>query len=342
VVDALGEMGPEARDAATPLAQLLRDKNSRVREHVGVALGRIGLAAIGPLSEAIQADDVEVRVDAIKALALFGPEAERAVPALRPALKDTSPRVRAAAAEALGRMGAAGADAIPELLNALQDKKLAVQVEAVTALVIMVAAKVPGLLERVREADRRMRWAVPVAAVQAAAQAPNSLDQLVKDLSDNDPQVRTRAALVLQEMGPQARPALPALMKALENEDPHVRLTVALVIARIQRKTTEVANLMRDARKQLAQRLGGNPGPQQIRAAWANPALQARFQQIVMFYILYIQAEMAPSSSRKPKPDPLQGGSMNPDALLHLLGPEAIPAVVAGINFTVANQLGHC
>lgn len=69
-------------------------------------------------------EKIEVRLDAIKTIALFGPQAKKAVPALRHAMKDEDHRIRAVAAEALGKMELDGADAVPELLVVLADKKL--------------------------------------------------------------------------------------------------------------------------------------------------------------------------------------------------------------------------
>ena len=61
--------------------------------------------------------------------------------------------------------------------------------------------------------------------------------------------------------------------------------------------------------------------------ALANPVVQARSRQIVMFYIM----------AGVMKPD-----SHDADGLLNLLGPESVPALVEGINFAAANQIGHC
>ena len=153
-------------------------------------MASIGPAAIEPLGEALGEVNVEVRLDAIKTIILFGPAATKAIPSLRRAIKDEDYRIRAAAAQAIGKMDLDAADAVPELLFALNDKKLAVQSEAVTSLVLLTAAGVPDLLPKVRQADRKMRWVVPVALAQAEAKPANDLAGLVKNLRDKDPQVR--------------------------------------------------------------------------------------------------------------------------------------------------------
>lgn len=332
-IDALGEMGEEGKEAAPQLARLLRDPNLRVRERVRAALASIGPAAVEPLSNALgEEEKIEVRMDAIQLIAVFGPAAKKAVPALRNALKDGDPRIRAAAANALGKMELDGADAVPDLLTALKDKKLAVQSEAVTALMLLTSAGVPDLLPKVREADRKGRWVAPVSMAQMAAKPANDLAGLVKALRDKDPQVRTKAALVLVALGPKAEPALPLLTRALEDEDAEVRLAVAMVIARLERNKAEVVvraqRVIREGQSQMSQ-MATNQAALQLHPALADPVVQARSRQVVMLYIMISM---------------LTPNSMNTaaDKMLESMGPESVPALVEGINFTASYQIGFC
>ncbi len=332
-IDALGEMGEEGREAAPELARLFYDPNVRLRERVRAALTSIGPASVEPLSEALsEQDKIEVRLDAIQMIALFGPAAKKALPALRKALTDPDYRIRAAAASALGKMELDGADAVPDLLAALKDKKLAVQSEAVTALMLLTSAGVPDLLPKVREADRKGKWVAPVSMAQRAAKPANDLAGLVKALRDKDPQVRTKAALVLAALGPKAEPALPLLTRALEDEDPEVRLTVAMVIARLERSKAEVVvraqRVIRDGQTQMSQ-MSINQAALQLHPALADPVVQTRSRQVVMLYILISM---------------LTPNSMNTaaDKMLDAMGPESVPALVDGINFVANYQIGFC
>jgi HEAT repeat protein len=324
-VDALGEMGVEGKEAAPQLARLFHDRSLRVREHVRKALAEIGPAAVESLCDALAEDQIEVRLDAIKTIALFGPTAKKAVLALRHAMKDRDHRIRAAAAEALGAMELEAADAVPELLEGLRDKKQLVHDKAANALVLMTVAGVPGLLEKVRRAENRDRWLAPPAQGGQGAQR-DPIPQLFKDLSDKDPQVRSKAALTLGEMGPKAQPALRALTKALTDDDVRVRFSAAMALARIQRKTTEAGIIKRkmlaEAEKQL-QELGVIPG-------WRNPLVQARLRAFVNLYIL----------SKSFGRSGLQVQAW--DTMLKNLGPEAIPALVDGLNYVAATRIGDC
>lgn len=84
------------------------------------ALGRIGVAAVPQLAEALHHPDPEIRRNATRVLARIGPEAILAVPELRRLLGDSNEAVRQAAARALGQIGPGAASAVPELIELLQ------------------------------------------------------------------------------------------------------------------------------------------------------------------------------------------------------------------------------
>lgn len=100
--EALGEIGPEAKDAIPTIIDLLQDGRVYVRESAANALGEIG------------------------------PYANEAVPALITALGDEDSWVRVYAAEALGKIGVK--EAVPALIKALEDEDKYVRGEAVRAL----------------------------------------------------------------------------------------------------------------------------------------------------------------------------------------------------------------
>jgi hypothetical protein len=188
-------------------------------------------------------------------------------------------------------------------------------------------------LHKVREADHKGKWVVPVSMAQMAAKPANDLAGLVKALRDKDPQVRTKAALVLVALGPKADPALPLLTRALEDEDPEVRLAVAMVIARLERNKAEVVvraqRVIREGHSQMSSLSAGNQAALQLHPALANPVVQARSRQVVMLYIMI--SMLTPNSM-----------NTTADKMLDLLGPESVPALVDGINFTASYQIGFC
>lgn len=103
-IDALGDIGPEARTTIPALIELLKDEED------------------------------SVRFSAACALRSMGPEAKTAIPALMQLLKDEFWWVQAAAADALGQMGADAKAAVPTLIRLVQEKDGAICREAAEAL----------------------------------------------------------------------------------------------------------------------------------------------------------------------------------------------------------------
>jgi HEAT repeats len=84
------------------------------------ALSRIGEPAVPALVGALSDPEVNVRVQAARALARIGPPAKAAVLALTKALDDPDAGVRQNAARALGQIGPDARDAVPELIRSLK------------------------------------------------------------------------------------------------------------------------------------------------------------------------------------------------------------------------------
>lgn len=328
-VDALGEMGAEGKEAASPLTRLFHDSSGRVREHVPAALGQIGPAAIGPLCDALGDEKIEVRLDAIKTIMLFGAQAKKAVPTLRQAMKDEDYRIRGAAAEALGKMELDAEEAVPELLAALKDKKRQVHNKAANALVLMTMAGVPDLLEKVRKAENKDVWLAPALQANPAVKAINPLTPLLKNLIDKDPQLRSKGALALGNIGPQARPALGALKKALADENDQVRLSAAMAIARIENSDARTNLAIRKVMRQIKNRME-DLGLRLANQERYSPLVQAQIHDFIRTYIVL-------QVTGRGSLEPIRSGMM-----LRQLGPEAVPALVEGMNVVARLGLGDC
>jgi len=117
------------------VTKALEDKDTYVRESAAEALGEIGpdaKEAIPTLIDLLQDREAYVRKSAANALGEIGPHAKEAVPALIIALGDEDSWVRVYAAEALGKIGVK--EAVPALIGALEDEDKYVRGKAVTAL----------------------------------------------------------------------------------------------------------------------------------------------------------------------------------------------------------------
>jgi HEAT repeat protein len=194
------------------------------------------------MAERADQSDQAPQLWAIKALALFGPLAADATPALIDVVADgTRPHVaRLSALEALGRIGAAHADALPAIVRTLEQPPpagsdeegarlhLERRVAAADVLQLLrgsAAPAVPALIRATSGESALLRRAAVVAlgaAGQSASVAVPALADLV--VFDESAEVRDLAATSLGQVGAEAVPALRAL---LSDEDVEVRRLAA-------------------------------------------------------------------------------------------------------------------
>lgn len=233
--DLLDPSGADGR-AVDPIVSRLSEPGLPVEDRVELIelLGRTGSARASiMLSGLANAEDLRVKVAAVKALGNIGPAGQDKV--LLEALEDTEPSVRLEAAISLSRVAA------PKTSSVLLEKLLVASEQDRAALGIALAgamssAKDPGLVERVLEALPRMRpelrdvlieglGRMPVAAAgealqrvastsiaaddrrkaaEALAGHPARVAVLRKLTADPDPSVQANAVWSLGWVGQQA------------------------------------------------------------------------------------------------------------------------------------------
>ena len=132
--NALGNIGPAAKEAVPALIAALKNSNLIIQNSAKKALGKIGLEAVPALIAALKDSYWHVREAAADALGNIGPAAKDAVPALIAALKDSNKFVRRATAYALGGIGPVAKEAVPALIVALKDSAWRVRKAAAEAL----------------------------------------------------------------------------------------------------------------------------------------------------------------------------------------------------------------
>jgi HEAT repeat protein len=264
--EALGKIGPDARDAVPELAAALGDPSLRVRHHAAVALGKIGPEAkpvVPALTKALRdADDVAicaalalVQIDpaaietavpaligalergmdsrsAAEALARLGPAAKRAVPSLRRALEEGAADARKFAAVALGCIGPDAAQATDALVKRLKDDYVDARVAAARALVQIDPANrnlaVPVLVASLADEKAFVREVVPD---QLARMGKPAVPALIEALKSENPRVRCEVLRVLGKIGAEANESLPAVLRALKDEPWSVRAAAASALA---------------------------------------------------------------------------------------------------------------
>lgn len=173
-VRVLGKIGPDAKEAAGPLAETLDGAEGQFRREAQFVLGMFGAAAapaVPELTKSLASDDEQIRNSAIYALGKIGPAAKPsatelrkliagddeftrfaalwalvriepkniklaavAVPVLVKGLSDERPLVRAESAATLGELGSAAKAALPALKKAAADEEAAVSAAAKEAI----------------------------------------------------------------------------------------------------------------------------------------------------------------------------------------------------------------
>lgn len=179
---------PRPEPAVRALVGALADGENPGRRNAALeALTRCGAAAVGPLLDAADDPDVDVRKQVVDALAGIGDPA--AAPRLRALLGDADANVRAAAADAVAAVGCD--EGAPSLLRAAaEDPEPLVRLSALRALSrLEVACAVDDLSGPLEDPLLR-----PAAlALLGASDDPAAEDRLLKGLAEGGRAVRDAA-----------------------------------------------------------------------------------------------------------------------------------------------------
>ena len=195
-------------------------------------MGPRGRTAVPGLSKAVLlAGDSETRWRAARTLAAIGTDAGPSVPALMQALQDKDPMVRAYAAHALGKIGTASKEAIPELMRRAMDPNRIVSREAQNALLSLKAppeAMLPLLFKSLEDAE-------PIGVIAAMGYLTAQGKSIVPKLSEalENEQVSFWACLVIEQIGPEAKETVPQLTNCLERSEPELRIGALMALAAI-------------------------------------------------------------------------------------------------------------
>ena len=205
-VQALGEIGPDAKDAIPDLIDLMKRQKSNYRIAYPLAdtFGMIGRPAaqpvLGLLREAWRTGDTVLIGESINSLGKIGPDAAISVPDLMDSYNRGNSYVRRYAAEALGRIGPKASDALPMLIRGLADD------------------------------ERSVRKDVSLAIGRIGVGVPEVVQPLIDMLSDSDAGVRMYASAGLVRVG---KCAMPKLIESLDSRDSDVRAMAARTLGSI-------------------------------------------------------------------------------------------------------------
>jgi HEAT repeat protein len=377
---ALGEMGAAAAPAVDALCLALRDSNAEVRKQALLALANIGPESVPSLQKLLADEEAPVRYSAIQALTIQCTDAKEAASDLAKLLKDKEPALRSAAAAALAALGSVAKQAVPELLLAMKDDKIDVQQSAFRALLRVSADDSEGMLDAFRKLNEQHHWAAPYVLKQFGPKAKDAVKPLILRLQAKEDDERFAAALALGRIGKEAKEAIPALQKAMNDPNPKVKHSAAFALAYIQAAPpVEIDESLQDAfariekslvlsqqKLQELQRAVENILPDLKPPARGDPVVkrpvnrQAFFDpKLQTFYATFIDIHIMFSAELNALSQNIDGGKQCPTVYLKQffpkaaqslfyanqktidsMGPEAIPALVRGINLAVSYNIG--
>ncbi len=268
---ALGELGPEARDAVPALAAALNDERPEVRREVLIALARVGAeahAAVPAIAKQLADEDESVAHAAAFALGSIGPEAasateslqsvfgkenklsecincwalarihpqdaavrERAIGLLLETVKNDNPRVQSAAVRGLMDLKAPPQQLVPALGYVVLNGEEPAVGEALGALALLGDAAIEVLDDALERSEARGRAALLITYL--GAKAKGTVPALITALSDPDAEVRQELLFALASMGPDAAPAIDAIVVSLDDENTANRAVAALALGKI-------------------------------------------------------------------------------------------------------------
>jgi len=241
----LGRFGDVAADAVPSVARFLRSSETSPQLRVLAAdtLGQIRSSrAIGVLTAELmkprRSNDYEsivLRQTIIDGVALAGPLAVGAIPALGRATEDDNADVRRKACDALGALGSRAEGAMNSLLERLiLDDDAAVQDAAANALVQVGQPAVESLVDLLERGGPELQWRAANALGQVGAAAKPAVDSLKLAFGSPSAQVRIEAIDAVWKISRDPRAVAAALVKTLSESDRQVRRRAAGMLVELE------------------------------------------------------------------------------------------------------------
>jgi HEAT repeat protein len=219
--------------ALTALTAALADPEEMVRNSAKTALGRLGVAAIPALVEALQSRETRARLAAAEVLKSLGKGARLAVSALIAALDDHDAAVRAMAAAALVKMDS---EAVPALLEVLKSSGTEQRIRAASLLGDIgngAQGAIAGLCAAVTDPTAAVRREAAKTLGRICCNCAVSIPTLIEALTDSDGDVRSSAETALEKFRCHGTQGLDPLAEAAgKHKDARVRATTVKLLAR--------------------------------------------------------------------------------------------------------------
>jgi HEAT repeat protein len=210
-VDKAGHTGQRliGARAVNVFGAALSNHDPHVRRAAAAALGEIGPEAknaVNALGVALYDENADVRIAAAWTLVEIGPEAKDAVNALVDALKLRNPHVCRPAARALGRIKSDAKDVVSALVDALRDPNPDIRTPAGWALKAIGPKGVTALVDALKDEEPEVRKTVHVILDAIGPDAAPALSAVIT--RGEDDVIRKEAAQVLMRIDPDSAIAI--------------------------------------------------------------------------------------------------------------------------------------
>jgi HEAT repeat protein len=189
----IGKIGFEAKPALEVVIRAMQDSDAHVRTvalKAFIPIRETPLDAIPILIKLLESDQ---RLDATRAIRLYGSQAAEALPILKKLLNDSDSDVRWEAIGTIGRMGPVAKEYVPDLIALCNDE-----------------------ISRIREHTAE-------ALGEIGPEAKEAIPTLIRLLTDKDTKVRRDSARSLGQIGEAAKVAVPHLMPLVNDPMPLVQ-----------------------------------------------------------------------------------------------------------------------
>lgn len=251
----LGVFGSLAAEAIPVVAGILTDNSSPDDLKILAAdtLGQIGSpAAAGILTTELmkpRTDDTNgslvLRQTIIDSLALTGPLAVGAIPALARATEDSHEVIRRQACAALGSLGPRAEGGLSTLLERLVlDTEPAVKDAAADALAQLGAVSVPSLINLLERGEPGLQWRAARALGQIGGAARSSVPQLKHSFTSSSGQTRIEAIDSVWKITRNASLVEAPLLIELTSEDRQIRRRAAQMLIELESLSNEVSRTL--------------------------------------------------------------------------------------------------
>lgn len=361
-LQALASMGPQASPAVKALCQNLRDPLPAIRQLTCSTLKGLGPDAVPELTKYLDLGDVNERCLVIEALGEIAREFKDAFPPLFQALKDPEPRIRARTAQTLGALQSRAESALEPLMPLILDPNLEVQQHAYAAVLVIGARDKSKLLRALADHQGKGQWAIPFFLAQYGPHARDAVAPLMKIAGNAGDPNRLGAIIALGQIGLDAKESLPVLTQAMNDPSQPIRGAAYMAAVKVstdpkeewRKHLVQVAiqgenfrQLQQLRRKAVRADIVANAGAVVWRPinwkAFSDPAVQSEFNKIVDLHVMLSTANIHFDVKKAGRLEEMRMYRQNildvREAMLEM-PPEAIPALIRGINMTVSMNLG--